>query len=124
MRQRTAIASVLAINPSTLLMDEPFGALDALTRSVMQDFLLEIWEGERKTALLVTHDIDEAIYLADRTVVMTAHPGRIREVIDVDLPRPRRYQMRSEPRFIELRDHVTIIVREEAIKGAADLDAA
>jgi NitT/TauT family transport system ATP-binding protein len=124
MRQRAAIASVLAISPSTLLMDEPFGALDALTRSVMQDFLLEIWEGERKTALLVTHDIDEAIYLADRTVVMTAHPGRIREVIDVDLPRPRRYKMRSEPRFIELRDHVTIIVREEAIKGAADLDAA
>jgi ABC-type nitrate/sulfonate/bicarbonate transport system ATPase subunit len=66
MRQRAAIASVLAINPSTLLMDEPFGALDSLTRSIMQDFLLEVWEEERKTALLVTHDIDEAIYLADR----------------------------------------------------------
>jgi ABC-type nitrate/sulfonate/bicarbonate transport system ATPase subunit len=119
MRQRAAIASVLAINPSTLLMDEPFGALDALTRSVMQDFLLEIWEQERKTALLVTHDIDEAIYLADRTIVMTAHPGRIREIIDVDLPRPRRYEMRSHPRFIELRDHITGIVRSEALAGDA-----
>jgi ABC-type nitrate/sulfonate/bicarbonate transport system ATPase subunit len=119
MRQRAAIASVLAINPSTLLMDEPFGALDSLTRSIMQDFLLEIWEDQRKTVVLVTHDIDEAIYLADKTVVMTAHPGRIREVIDVNLPRPRRYEMRSEAPFIELRDHVTKIVRAEAIEGTA-----
>jgi ABC-type nitrate/sulfonate/bicarbonate transport system ATPase subunit len=85
----------------------------------MQDFLLEIWEQERKTAVLVTHDIDEAIYLADRTVVMTAHPGRIREIIEVDLPRPRRYEMRSHLRFIELRDHVTGIVRSEALEGDA-----
>jgi ABC-type nitrate/sulfonate/bicarbonate transport system ATPase subunit len=118
MRQRAAIASVLAINPSTLLMDEPFGALDSLTRSIMQDFLLEIWEEQRKTVVLVTHDIDEAIYLADKTVVMTAHPGRICEVIDVNLPRPRRYEMRSEAPFIALRDHVTKIVRTEALKGA------
>jgi NitT/TauT family transport system ATP-binding protein len=123
MRQRAAIASVLAINPSTLLMDEPFGALDALTRSVMQDFLLEIWEAERKTALLVTHDIDEAIYLADRTVLMTAHPGRVQEIIRVDLPRPRRYDMRSEARFIALRDHVTRAIRDEAIRGAAEVAA-
>ena len=119
MRQRAAIASVLAINPSTLLMDEPFGALDSLTRSIMQDFLLEVWEEQRKTVVLVTHDIDEAIYLADKTVVMTAHPGRIREVIEVSLPRPRRYDMRSEAPFIKLRDHVTEIVRTEAIKGTA-----
>jgi ABC-type nitrate/sulfonate/bicarbonate transport system ATPase subunit len=119
MRHRAAIASVLAINPSILLMDEPFGALDSLTRSIMQDFLLEIWEEQRKTVVLVTHDIDEAIYLADRTVVMTAHPGRIREVIDVNLPRPRRYEMRSEAPFIELRDHVTQIVRAEAIEDTA-----
>ena len=123
MRQRAAIASVLAINPSILLMDEPFAALDALTRSIMQDFLLEVWEEERKTALLVTHDIDEAIYLADRTVVMTAHPGRVREIIEVDLPRPRRYEMRSDKRFIALRDHVTGIVRKEAIRVAADVSA-
>lgn len=121
MRQRAAIASVLAINPSTLLMDEPFGALDSLTRSIMQDFLLEIWEEQRKTVVLVTHDIDEAIYLADKTVIMTAHPGRIREVIEVDLPRPRHYEMRSDARFIELRDHVTDIVRNEAIKGTTAL---
>jgi len=119
MRQRAAIASVLAINPSTLLMDEPFGALDSLTRSIMQDFLLEIWEEQRKTVVLVTHDIDEAIYLADRTAVMTAQPGRICEVIAVDLPRPRRYEMRSEAPFIALRDHVTKIVRAEAIKSSA-----
>jgi NitT/TauT family transport system ATP-binding protein len=115
MRQRAAIASVLAINPSILLMDEPFGALDSLTRSIMQDFMLEVWEEQRKTVVLVTHDIDEAIYLADKTVVMTAHPGRIYEVIDVDLPRPRRYDMRSEAPFIALRDHVTRIVRTEAL---------
>ena len=119
MRQRAAIASVLAINPSTLLMDEPFGSLDSLTRSIMQDLLLEIWEEQRKTVVLVTHDIDEAIYLADKTAVMTAHPGRICEVIDVNLPRPRRYEMRSEAPFIALRDHVTEIVRAEAIKGTA-----
>jgi len=119
MRQRAAIASVLAINPSTLLTDEPFGALDSLTRSIMQDFLLEIWEEQRKTVVLVTHDIDEAIYLADKTVVMTAHPGRICEVIEVDLPRPRHYEMRSEAPFIALRDHVTAIVRTEAIKSSA-----
>ncbi len=118
MRQRAAIAGVLAINPSTLLMDEPFGALDSLTRSIMQDFLLEIWEEQRKTVVLVTHDIDEAIYLADRTVVMTAHPGRIREVVTVDLPRPRRYEMRSDAAFIALRDRVTEIVRTEALRGA------
>jgi ABC-type nitrate/sulfonate/bicarbonate transport system ATPase subunit len=80
----------------------------------MQDFLLEVWEEERKTALLVTHDIEEAIYLADRTVVMTARPGRMQEIIAVDLPRPRRHEMRSDRRFIALRDRVTGIVREGA----------
>ncbi len=124
MRQRAAIASVLAINPSTLLMDEPFGALDSLTRSIMQDFLLEILIEERKTAILVTHDIEEAIYLADRTVVMSTLPGRISEVIEVDLPRPRRYEMQSDTRFIHLRDHVTAIVRAEAIKGTFGTAAA
>jgi ABC-type nitrate/sulfonate/bicarbonate transport system ATPase subunit len=100
-------------------MDEPFGSLDSLTRSIMQDFLLEIWEEQKKTVVLVTHDIDEAIYLADKAVVMTAHPDRICEVIEVNLPRPRRYEMRSEATFIALRDHVTEIVRDEAIKGSA-----
>ncbi|MCW5770097.1 MAG: ABC transporter ATP-binding protein [Rhodospirillaceae bacterium] len=120
MRQRAAIASVLAINPSILLMDEPFGALDALTRSLMQDFLLELWEADRKTVVLVTHDIDEAIYLADRTAVMTAHPGRVREIIPIDLPRPRGYAIHSDPRFIAVRDHVRDIVRKEAAMGTAE----
>jgi ABC-type nitrate/sulfonate/bicarbonate transport system ATPase subunit len=119
MRQRAAIASVLMIDPGVLLMDEPFGALDALTRSLMQDFLLELWEENRKTVLLVTHDITEAVYLADRLVIMAGHPGRVREIVPVDLPRPRRYALQAEPQFIRLRDHVTRIVREEAAKAAA-----
>jgi len=119
MRQRAAIAGVLVIDPGVLLMDEPFGALDALTRSLMQDFLLELWEENRKTVLLVTHDINEAVYLADRLVIMAGHPGRVREIVPVDLPRPRRYALQAEPEFIRLRDHVTRIVRDEAAKAAA-----
>jgi ABC-type nitrate/sulfonate/bicarbonate transport system ATPase subunit len=118
MRQRAAIAGVLMIDPGVLLMDEPFGALDALTRSLMQDFLLELWEENRKTVLLVTHDIGEAVYLADRLVIMAGHPGRVREIVPVDLPRPRRYALQAEPGFIRLRDHVTRVVREEAAKAA------
>ena len=123
MRQRAAIAGVLAIEPEVLLMDEPFGALDSLTRSLMQDFLLEIWEAERKTVMLVTHDITEAIYLADRVVILAGHPGRIREVVDIDLPRPRHLATQSLPRFTELRDHVTAVVRHEAAKAESLMDA-
>jgi NitT/TauT family transport system ATP-binding protein len=119
MRQRAAIASVLMIDPDVLLMDEPFGALDALTRSLMQDFLLELWEENPKTVLLVTHDIGEAVYLADRLVIMAGHPGRVREIVPVHLPRPRRYALQADPEFVRLRDHVTRIVREEAAKAAA-----
>lgn len=119
MRQRAAIASVLTIDPDVLLMDEPFGALDALTRSLMQDFLLELWEENRKTVLLVTHDIGEAVYLADRLVVMAGHPGRVREIVPVGLARPRRYALQADPEFVRLRDHVTRVVREEAAKAAA-----
>jgi len=118
MKQRAAIASVLAIDPEVLLMDEPFGALDALTRSVMQDFLLQIWEDNRKTVMLVTHDVTEAIYLADRVVVMAGHPGRVREIIPVDLPRPRNQHTQSLPRFVELREHVTSVIRDEVVKAA------
>ena len=124
MRQRAAIASVLVIDPGVLLMDEPFGALDALTRSLMQDFLLELWEEHRKTVLLVTHDITEAVYLADRLVIMAGHPGRVREIVPVDLPRPRRYGLQATPEFIRLRDHVTRVVRDEAAKAAATEAAA
>lgn len=99
MRQRVAIARALANEPDVLLMDEPFGALDAHTRILLQDELLAIWEATRKTIVLVTHSVDEAIFLADRILVMSAHPGRIRQAVDVDIPRPR---SRAAGRFGEL----------------------
>lgn len=90
MKQRVAIARTLAYRPSILLMDEPFGALDAHTRTRMQNDLLEIWERDRKTVLFVTHSVEEAVFLSDRVVVMTRSPGRLKAIIDVELPRPRR----------------------------------
>jgi NitT/TauT family transport system ATP-binding protein len=103
MRQRVNIARALAVDPQVLLMDEPFGALDAQTREVMGSELLRIWERDRKTALFVTHDIDEAIYLADKVVVMGRNPGHIKEVIRVDLPRPRGQAVMDTPEFAEYR---------------------
>ena len=103
MAQRVAIARGLVNRPRVLLLDEPFGALDALTRSRLQNELQRIWQAERITMLLVTHDVDEAVFLGDQVVVMQPHPGRIRRVLDVDLPHPR---SRSDPRFIALRDDV------------------
>jgi ABC-type nitrate/sulfonate/bicarbonate transport system ATPase subunit len=89
MRQRVGIARALSTNPKLMLMDEPFGALDAQTRSIMQEELLRVWQAHKRTVIFITHSVDEAIYLADRVVVMTPRPGRIRAIIDVDLPRPR-----------------------------------
>ena len=89
MRQRTAIARTLAVNPKVLLMDEPFGALDAQTRNILQEQLLDIWHKEKKKVLFVTHNVDEAVFLADKVVVMTARPGRIKEIVGIDIPRPR-----------------------------------
>ena len=104
MQQRAGLARALAINPSLLLMDEPFGALDAQTRELMQEELLRVLETEKKTMLFVTHSIDEAILLGDRIVVMSRRPGRIREVISVGIPRPRKIiSVRAHPRYIELR---------------------
>ncbi len=90
MKQRVAIARTLAYNPAILLMDEPFGSLDAHTRALLQDELLAIWERETKTVMFITHGVDEAVYLSDRVIVMTASPGRLKADIRIDLPRPRR----------------------------------
>ncbi len=106
MKQRCAIARAYAANPSILLMDEPFGALDALTRVQMQDNLLHTWEQERRTAVFITHDVDEAVYLASRVVVMSPRPGRISEIIDVPLAYPRTEEVRLSPEFAELRARV------------------
>lgn len=120
MQQRVGIARVLAIDPSVILMDEPFGALDAQTREFMQEELLRIWSQTRKTVVFITHSIDEAVYLADRVVVMSARPGRIEEVLTVDLPRPRwKYDVRGTPRFAELRSHIWKMLRQDHVSMAA-----
>ncbi|WP_427018228.1 ABC transporter ATP-binding protein [Pseudarthrobacter sp. P1] len=106
MKQRCAIARAYAVNPEILLMDEPFGALDALTRVHMQEQLLETWGRERRTVLFVTHDVDEAVYLASRVIVMAARPGRIFKVIDVDLPYPRDNNLRLTREYADLRAQV------------------
>jgi len=118
MQQRTAIARALANDPEILLLDEPFGALDNQTRSLMQELLLGIWERERKTVLFVTHDIEEAIFLASRTIVMTARPGRIKAEVPVDLPHPRHYRMKTSPEFSALKARLTEEIRVEAVLAA------
>jgi ABC-type nitrate/sulfonate/bicarbonate transport system ATPase subunit len=119
MKQRVAIARALANDPRVLLMDEPFGALDAQTRQIMQELLTDIWERYGKTVLFVTHDIDEAVFLGDAIHVMTARPGRIRSVIPVDLSRPRSFETQASPRFAEIRRQVTEIIHEESLKAVA-----
>ncbi|GAA2908363.1 ABC transporter ATP-binding protein [Streptosporangium fragile] len=106
MKQRCAIARAYAVNPQVLLMDEPFGALDALTRVQLQDQLLHTWSQERRTVMFITHDVDEAVYLARRVVVMAARPGRIQTIVDVDLPYPRTEEMRLSPEFGAIRNDV------------------
>lgn len=118
MQQRTALARALANNPRILLMDEPFGALDHQTRELMQELLLGIWEGERKTVLFVTHDIDEAIFMGNRVVVMSARPGRIKCDLPVPLPHPRHYAMKTTPPFAELKARLTEEIRIEVQKAA------
>ena len=113
MRQRLAIARAYAVKPQFLLMDEPFGALDAQTRSHMQDLLLQVLEAEGKTVLLITHSVEEAIYLSSRIVVATARPARVREIIEVPFPYPRRESLHEDPRFGELRSHIRDLVMQE-----------
>ena len=118
MQQRTAIARALANGPRILLMDEPFGALDHQTRELMQELLLGIWEAEAKTVLFVTHDIDEAVFMGSRVVVMTARPGRIKLERTVPLAHPRHYSVKTAPAFIALKAELTEAVRVE-VRAAA-----
>jgi NitT/TauT family transport system ATP-binding protein len=119
MRQRVAIARALSYRPKMLLMDEPFGALDALTRHHMQELLTAIWEKHRLTVLFITHDVEEAVYLSDRVAVMTNRPGRIKSIIPVPLPRPRRYELISTPEFRKLQLEVLEEIRSESMAVAA-----
>lgn len=116
MKQRVAIARAYAVNPSILLMDEPFGALDAQTRTQLQTELLKTWEEEKKTCFFITHDVEEAILLASRVVVMSARPGRIKEVIDIDIPYPRNQETKMLPRFTELKNYIWQNVYKEYLE--------
>ncbi len=116
MQQRVGLARALAIEPEILLMDEPLGSLDAQTREVMQAELMRIWSIEKRTVLFVTHDIEEAIFLADRVIVMSQRPGRVVEVVDVDFPRPRDENLRTLPAFTEMRSRIWQTLK----RGASD----
>jgi NitT/TauT family transport system ATP-binding protein len=116
MKQRTAIARTLAFDPSILLMDEPFGALDAQTRHLMQSELLSIWQRTPKTVIFVTHDVQEAVYLADRVAVMTARPGRIKTIVDTKFDKNDRAIFKAKP-FVDKVDEIWNLVRDEAIKA-------
>jgi len=113
MKQRVALARVLAFDPEVLLMDEPFGSLDAQTRETMQEELTRIWERTGKTIVFVTHDIEEAVYLGDRVVVLTARPARVREEIAISLPRPRDLSVRKSVAFHESRNYIWDLIRSE-----------
>ncbi|MFO1540692.1 MAG: ABC transporter ATP-binding protein [Chloroflexota bacterium] len=115
MKQRVAIARALCYRPRILLMDEPFGALDAQTRMLMQELLLRIWEAHRMTVLFVTHDVEEAVTLSDRVLVLSNRPGRVKEDIPIDLPRPRSLAQQETPAFLALRHRILASIREEAV---------
>ncbi|PZW44958.1 NitT/TauT family transport system ATP-binding protein/sulfonate transport system ATP-binding protein [Humitalea rosea] len=118
MQQRCALARALANDPEMLLLDEPFGALDHQTRELMQELLLEIWEADRKTVLFVTHDIDEAVFLASRVLVISARPGRIKAEVPVPLPYPRDWTVKTSPEFAALKARLMADIREEVRRSA------
>ncbi|WP_425059136.1 Aliphatic sulfonates import ATP-binding protein SsuB [Sporomusa carbonis] len=118
MKQRVAIARALANDPEVLLMDEPFGALDAQTRTVMQELLLDVWDESHKTILFVTHDVDEAVFIGDTIYVMTARPGRIKARIEVTLPDQRTFDLKLSDDFMRIKREVMGLIREEAWKAA------
>ena len=116
MKQRVAIARAYAAEPEVLLMDEPFGALDAQTRTQLQSELLETWEKDRKTCFFITHDVDEAIILAQKVIIMSARPGRIKEIVDITIPYPRTQETKMSPEFLELKNHIWSQVYHEYLE--------
>ncbi len=115
MKQRVAIARALCYRPRILLMDEPFGALDAQTRLLMQELLTRIWEAHKLTVLFITHDVDEAVYISDRVIVMTNQPGQVKEEVAITLPRPRTIEIQETPQFLTLRHRILTSIREESL---------
>jgi NitT/TauT family transport system ATP-binding protein len=120
MQQRVNLARALTVNPSLILLDEPFSALDAQTREFMQGELLRIWSETKKTSIFITHQIDEAVFLADRVIVFGARPGRVVEVVDVNIPRPRDLKIKRNSEFIKLVDDISTIIEREASKQGFD----
>jgi NitT/TauT family transport system ATP-binding protein len=116
MAQRVNLARALAVDPDILLMDEPFAALDAQTREVMQEELLQIWLRAKKTVLFITHQINEAIYLSDRVIVFSARPGRVKQTLPVGIERPRKLVVKRDPRFHQLEDDVWNLIEDEVKK--------
>ncbi len=117
MKQRVAIARALVYQPAILLMDEPFGALDAQTRGLMQELLLKVWEEHKSTVLFVTHDVDEAIFMSDRVHIMTARPGKVKREISVTLAHPRSYEVTTTKEFIDYKREIVNTIREETLKS-------
>jgi NitT/TauT family transport system ATP-binding protein len=117
MKRRVEIVRALMNEPKVLLLDEPFRALDALTKSVVQEFLLELYDQSPKTILFITHDVEEALFLADRVIVMTTRPGRVLKILTVDIPRPRDYRVLTSKRFLELEREVRVAIHDEARKA-------
>jgi ABC-type nitrate/sulfonate/bicarbonate transport system ATPase subunit len=112
MRQRAALLRTFLAGRELMLLDEPFGALDALTRQTMQEWLLDVWQADRKTILFITHDVEEAVYLSDRVYVMTGRPGSVQMCVDVDLPRPRRFELHGSPEFVALKQRLLTPLHE------------
>ncbi len=117
MRQRAALLRTVLYNRDVILLDEPFGALDAQTRANMQEWLLDLWDDFQKTILFITHDIDESIYLSDEVYIMTARPGTVKHRLKIDLPRPRKPNIITSKRFIELKDEALTLLSEEVLKS-------